>query len=69
MQIGGHDAVLGFGALSLSLSAEGFQRVADSCPVLPALADAEPLLPMWRVCPKCSFDLTVAALSAGKRLR
>lgn len=69
MQIGGHDAVPGFGTLPLSLSAEGFPRVAGSCPVLPALADAEPLLPMWKVCPNCSFGLTVAALSAGKRLR
>lgn len=69
MQIGGHDAVLGFGALSLSLSAEGFQRVAGSCPVLPALADAEPLLPIWRTCPKCSRGLTVAALFAGERSR
>jgi len=69
MQIDGHDAVLGFGARSLSLSAESFQRVTGSCPVLPALADAEPLLPIWKVCPKCSFGLTVAALSAGKRLR
>jgi len=69
MQIGGHDAVLGFGALFLSRSAKGFQRAAGSCPVLPALADAEPLLPIWKTCPQCSFGLTVAALSAGKRLR
>jgi len=69
MQIGGHDAVLGFGALSLSLSTEGFQRGAGSCPVPPALADTEPLLPIWKTCPKCSFGLTVAALSAGERLR